>query len=95
MAGLAAGTLIAAGGVVVIAEPAQAAARHFSSCTALHRVYAHGVGRVGAVDRTSGKRVTTWKRSTALYRANNGPRNRSTGEYDLDRDNDGIACEKR
>jgi len=78
---------------VAISTPADAAARHFKSCTGMHRVYPHGVGRPDAVDRTSGKRVTNFRHDLALYRANNGPRNYATGEYDLDRDNDGIACE--
>jgi hypothetical protein len=46
------------------------------------------VGRVGARDRTSGMPVTTFRRSNVLYRTalryNRG----------LDRDKDGIACEK-
>jgi hypothetical protein len=37
-----------------------------------------------AVDRTSGTRVTTFRRDLALYNANSGS----------DRDKDGIACEK-
>lgn len=74
---------------------ADAAARHFKSCSALNKVYRHGVGMPGAKDHTSGKRVTNFKKSASLYKANNGPRNHRTGEYDLDRDNDKIACEKR
>jgi hypothetical protein len=46
------------------------------------------VGRVGAHDKTRGTPVTNFKRSTFLYRIamryNRG----------LDRDRDGIACEK-
>ena len=95
VAGLVCGVLMTGGLVAVSTGEASAAARHFRSCTALHHVYKHGVGRVGARDHTkSGTgRVTSWTRNTAVYRANNGPRNRATGEYDLDRDNDGIACE--
>src|SRR3954453_4226222 len=76
------------------APAADAGARHFRSCTALNKVYPHGVGLVGAHDHSSSTPVTNFKRSGPLYRANNGPRNISTGEYDLDRDNDHIACEK-
>jgi Excalibur calcium-binding domain len=57
----------------------------YANCTALHLVYAHGVGRSGAVDKTTGTPVTTFYRNTTLY-------NRNTH---LDRDKDGIACEKR
>ena len=70
---------------VVAAAPADAApARHFANCTELNRAYAHGVGKPGARDSTSGKPVTTFLRSAALYAANSGS----------DRDKDGIACEK-
>jgi hypothetical protein len=58
--------------------------RTFDNCTALNKVYPHGVGRPGARDRTSGTPVTTFKRSTALYNANSKS----------DRDKDGVACEK-
>jgi hypothetical protein len=67
------------------AGTSQGAARSLKNCTAMHRVYAHGVGRPGAHDHTSGTPVTNFKRSTSLYRANSR----------LDRDKDGIACEKR
>src|SRR3954454_14452740 len=86
---------VALSGLSVVAPAADATARHFSSCTAMNRVYPHGVGLFGAHDHTSGTPVTNFKRSGPLYWANNGPRNTSTGEYDLDRDNDHIACEKR
>ena len=76
-------TALAMGGIGTAVS--QGAARSFSNCTALHRYYPHGVGRVGAHDHTSGRPVATFKRSNALYRANRR----------LDRDGDGIACEKR
>ena len=50
--------------------------------------YPHGVGKPGARDTTSGVPVTTFTRSASLYRTAMGY-NRS-----LDRDKDGIACEK-
>lgn len=90
-----AATTVAASALTLsTATSADAAVRHFKSCDAMHKVYAHGVGRSGAVDHTSGKKVKNFYHNTTLYKANNGPRNGSTGEYDLDRDNDGIACEK-
>jgi hypothetical protein len=62
------------------------AAKHYRNCTALNKVYKHGVGRPNAVDHTSGSpKVTNFYRSRPLYRANK----------DKDRDGDGIACEKR
>jgi hypothetical protein len=56
----------------------------YRNCKALNRVYPHGVGRYGARDHTSGTPVTNFRRSNRLYRQNRG----------LDRDKDGIACEK-
>jgi Excalibur calcium-binding domain len=61
-----------------------ASVTRYPRCSALNRRYPHGVGRVGARDHTSGTPVTTFKRSNTLYRANSH----------LDRDKDGIACEK-
>jgi hypothetical protein len=86
--------LTAVGLTVSVAPAADAGARHFKSCAAMNRVYPHGVGLYGAHDSTSGTPVKNFERNNTLYRANNGPRNNSTGEYDLDRDNDHIACEK-
>jgi hypothetical protein len=61
----------------------------WQNCTHVHAKYRHGVGRAGARDRTTGTPVTTFYRNTRLY--NTAMRyNR-----DLDRDRDGVACEKR
>ena len=72
--------------------------RTYSSCKSLNRDFTHGVGARGAVDKTSGMRVRNFTRNTRVYRLNNGPRTEGApvgkGQYDLDRDNDGIACEK-
>lgn len=78
---------ILAGLALVLAAPATSApqATNFKNCTALNKVYRHGVGRFGARDHTSGTPVTNFKHSNRLYRVNRG----------LDRDKDGIACEKR
>jgi hypothetical protein len=57
----------------------------FRNCTAMHTRYPHGVGKFGAHDKTSGTPVTNFKRSNRLYYLNRS----------LDRDKDGIACEKR
>ena len=61
--------------------------RKYANCAVLHRRYPHGVGRRGARDHVSGssKPVTTFTRNNVAYNANRG----------LDRDKDGIACEKR
>lgn len=62
---------------------------HYKNCKALNKKYAHGVGKSNAHDKSSSKKVTTFKHSTKLYKkiiAKN---------HGLDRDHDGIACEKR
>jgi hypothetical protein len=60
----------------------------WKNCTVVNKRYPHGVGRFGARDKTAGDPVTNFKQSTLLYRTamrfNKG----------LDRDKDGIACEK-
>ena len=63
------------------------AARVFTNCAALNKVYPHGVGRKGAKDHVSGstRPVTNFSVNTAVYNANRKS----------DRDKDGIACEKR
>jgi hypothetical protein len=87
--------LIVAAVAAVAAGPSDAspakAPTLFKNCTNLNRTYPHGVGRVGARDRTSSgdDPVTTFKRSTALY---NKAMSYNRG---LDRDKDGVACEKQ
>ena len=87
MAGVAATAVLAApiALVVVTADAAVAGAKTFKNCTALNKVYPHGVGLPNAKDKTSGTPVTTFKRSKPLYVANKKS----------DRDKDGVACEKR
>ena len=76
---------LAASGLVTIGSAAaDASPRVFANCTAMHRVYPHGVGKYGAHDSTSGRPVTTFKRNNALYLANKKS----------DRDGDRIACEQ-
>lgn len=65
----------------------------YPNCTELNKVYIHGVGKVGAQDQTSGTPVTNFFVSSYLYSMNDS-RDVGKGQYDLDRDNDGIACEK-
>ena len=79
--------------IISIAVPANAAQHATNVATATARTcatlnvrYPHGVGRPGAHDQTkSTKRpVTNFTRNKAGYLANKS----------LDRDHDGIACEK-
>ena len=72
----------------MLAPPASAAPS-YRNCTELQKTYPHGIGRSDAKDKTSGRPVTTFRRDTPGYnKAVNANR-------DLDRDRDGIACEKR
>jgi hypothetical protein len=74
---------------VVLAAPAGAAIPAvYKNCTNLNKRYPHGVGRVNAIDKTSGTPVRNFKRSTRLY---NIAMSYNRG---LDRDKDRIACEK-
>jgi hypothetical protein len=80
-------TLISLLGTAVSADAAVPS--RYKNCTNLHRTFPHGVGKSKAKDKTSGRRVTSFKHSTTEYnkavRANRR----------LDADKDGIACEKR
>ncbi len=66
---------------------AKVSAKKYKNCTALNKKFRHGVGKKSARDKVSGrtKPVTTFKRHDALYKKNKH----------LDRDRDGVACEKR
>jgi hypothetical protein len=79
--------VLAAGGLVL----PTAAKYKFANCTAVHKVYPHGVGKSNARDKVRGKTkpVTNFKRSTSLYKK------MVSYHPDLDRDKDGVACEKR
>jgi Excalibur calcium-binding domain len=75
-------------GGVPFAAATSAVSAPWKNCTQVNKRYPHGVGKVRARDKTSGTPVTSFKRSNVLYltamRNNKG----------LDRDKDGIACEK-
>jgi excalibur calcium-binding domain-containing protein len=63
--------------------------RQWKNCTVVNKRFPHGIGKLHAHDRTkSGTPVTNFRRSTLLYnramRYNRG----------LDRDKDGVGCEK-
>lgn len=73
--------------VEVTALAAKVTVTKFKNCTALNKKYKHGVGKTTAKDKVSGRTrpVTNFKKHNALYKANKH----------LDRDKDGVACEKR
>jgi hypothetical protein len=66
-----------------LAAPSQAAdrAHHFANCTAMHRVWHHGVAVSARASRRDGHGAPV---RPAVYRANKGS----------DRDGDGVACEQ-
>jgi hypothetical protein len=84
--------LIAVVAGLVLAASATAAKEaipaRWKNCTVVNKRFPHGVGKLRAHDKTTGTPVTNFRRSTALYLTamhyNRG----------LDRDKDGIACEK-
>lgn len=75
---------------VLMAGPTVAAAMPplYKNCTAFNKKYPHGVGKLKARDKTSGEPVTTFKRSTKIYNLAMGY------NKGLDRDKDGVVCEK-
>jgi Excalibur calcium-binding domain len=89
-------TALLAAAAVLLATPASAALALFDAappiyknCTNLNKKYPHGLGKVGASDRTSGTPVANFRRSTKLYKL------AMSYNRGLDRDKDGIACEKQ
>ncbi|MCU1673887.1 MAG: calcium-binding protein [Frankiales bacterium] len=86
----AAATSVLLAGMLVTATAAAAAApAPYTNCTSYNKKFPHGVGRSDARDKTSGTPVTTFRRHTAEYKRAMA---KNSG---LDRDKDGIACEKR
>lgn len=95
----AASVALIAGGVGLSAAPIPAAyvpwrpaayiPSRWQSCAHVNAKYRHGVGKLGAHERTtSADPVTNFYRSTRLYRI------AMSYNRGLDRDHDGIACEK-
>lgn len=79
---LTAGTSVSTG---TVARAVAAKPKKYANCKALNKVYKHGVGRKGAKDKTSGKKVKNFTVNNTVYNLNKKS----------DRDKDGIACEKR
>jgi hypothetical protein len=70
---------------VALATPSNAS-QIFPNCTALNKVYKSGVGLEGAQNMVKGKpKASKHLVDVAIYEAN---------KKKLDRDKDGIACEK-
>jgi Spy/CpxP family protein refolding chaperone len=77
-------------GILATASARSATPNLWKNCTHVHTKYRHGVGRFRARDHTrSGTNpVTNFYRNTRLYNV------AMHYNSDLDRDRDGIACEK-
>ena len=73
--------LVALAATAALAAPAEAGVRHFSNCTAMHKVYPHGIAKSHAAAGAHGRGA---KVSASLYKANKK----------MDRDRDGVACER-
>ena len=80
--------LLSASALTQAAQATQPASTIWDNCTNYNARWPHGVGRDHAVDHTSGTPVRNFHHSTTIY--NIAMRHNS----DLDRDRDGIACEK-
>ncbi len=77
--------------VVGLAMPVSAHAsvpHKWSNCTVVNQRLPHGVGLKRAHDHTSGTPVRNFRHDSALYHA------AMRANARLDRDKDGIACEK-
>lgn len=88
-----AAVVFAASTVLALSAHAPADAKkykQYANCDAVHKDYKHGIGKKGAKDKVTGKSkpVKNFKVDTGLY---NAQKKRKS----LDRDKDGIACEKR
>jgi hypothetical protein len=71
-----------------MASATKAVRAPWKNCAQVNKKYPHGVGKLHAHDKTKGTPVTTFRRSTRLYRI------AMSNNSGLDRDKDGIACEK-
>ena len=85
--------LVAAAAVVAasltLSSPVSAHDTGFhDNCTEFNKKFPHGVGTLKARDKGSSDPVTSFKRSNKIYWA------AEDHNYDLDRDNDRVACEK-
>jgi hypothetical protein len=86
---VAAGAVVWGGGSLAGAAPARIPLL-WSNCSHVNQRWPHGIGRFGAHDIVKGDTppVTNFKRSNLLYRR------AMSYNRGLDRDHDGIACEK-
>jgi hypothetical protein len=77
--------LLAVAGVLIVAPTAGAAKpRVFKNCTAVNKVYAHGIAKNFKVIKTADGLTARPFVGTNLYAAQ---------KKSLDRDHDGVACE--
>ena len=78
-----------AGSAIDVSTTSTRAPALYKNCTNFNKRYPHGVGKVGARDRSkSGDPVTNFRRSNKIYRT------AMSWNKGLDRDKDGVACEQ-
>jgi len=83
--------LLTAISLIFTSTASYAAPVKYKNCKKLNAVYPSGVAKVGAVDtkKVKGNKVAVTTSGTPTYDSNLYKKNKS-----LDRDKDGIACEK-
>ena len=77
-------TVLTLGVATIPAQPADAAPAKYKNCKILNQTYKGGVAMNAKVRNKGGKTKYTPTANTAVYNNNKG----------LDRDKDGIACER-
>ena len=81
-------TVLLAATLAVVGSADARVPLQWKNCKAVNARYPHGVGKIGAHDKSAGEPVTNFMRSNKVFalamRYNRG----------LDRDHDGVACEK-
>ena len=77
--------------LVFTSTPSFSAPVKYKNCKALNAVYSSGVAKVGAIDtkKVNGNKVAVTTSGTPTFDSKVYTKNKS-----LDRDKDGIACEK-
>ena len=87
LAGLAIAGLLVLGAAAPASANAQTIATKYKNCTALAKVYPHGVSKVSLT-------TAQWKAKGATAKPAVRPGVYDTNKASMDRDKDGIACER-
>jgi hypothetical protein len=79
---IAAGVVVGCLAFLPVSADASTTPKHYKNCTAVHKVYKHGIARAHYHEKGGGLKGKPHV-STKLYNANKK----------MDRDKDGVACE--